>query len=210
MSDLGRSLVFTFKYWDEMHALYLDPEEWNEDNILYSEMDHATYEKLEAVAERAEVRAKDFLKDAGERLSAMMDGFCKTSLVKYTANTTYWRCEVRLWPRGKRKPGQNYKASLGFTLGAERPEYLAWVWSQGGRAREDELYALFRQSGRFEGLKNSQYDGSTSGNLFLETWPLLAEGHEGFELDYEEFMERCLDPFKKLDDALVSELLAKY
>jgi hypothetical protein len=206
MKELGRSLVFHLKYWDEMNALY-----WEEDDKFIGNLKDPDkiLEMVQAIGDNACEQAASFLQICADNLMKYISLFCNARIKSQRRSVEInWDLEIDLWPKRRKKPNSTY-CQMGFTiLDPEEcpadwyPSVLPWMWVRGGNPNEEKLIQILGEKAK-SGSRDFNWQGGT---VVLDRIRLLPQGLEGFEVDAYPFIDQCVKAFRLITEKDVNRI----
>jgi hypothetical protein len=192
MAALGKSLVFYFKYWNEMTRLCT-----SEGGELAELEDlpnpENTREMAVQVGAKADRQAAEFLEACAPEIEKHFKsiGQCKRKTSRKVVERK-WSIEFNIWPKYKRAPAKP-KMTAGVDIQRlDKPEIIPWIWRQGGEEAEKTLEHILGNRAK---VRARELDWSP-GTIGLERFSIMPDRLEGFDIDRDSLIERVQQAFR--------------
>jgi hypothetical protein len=189
MPALGKSLVFYFKYWTEMHRL-CDSEGAELEGLPDPER---TREMAQAVGDKASRQAADFLEACAPAVEEHFDsiGRCQRITSRKIVERN-WSLAFGIWPKNRIKRGKP-KMQVGIEFGTMGAlEIIPWVWRVGGEEAEKKLEWSLKERVQ----ASSQELGWKPGTVGLDRIQIDIKNIPGFDVDRDPLVQQVQKVFR--------------
>ncbi len=143
MTTLGKSLVFYFKYNNEVCELYEDRDDDDDLPIIPDHDEKRTRDlikRIEAISDQADDEFEIFR----ERIDASFEKVLGDSFnIKKIARKS-WASEYGVWPKQIREIPSKYIITIGVTVDANKKQIQFWIWGKGGKNANKVLSDIFK------------------------------------------------------------------
>jgi len=187
MAAVGKSLVFYFKYWTEMHRLC---ETEGGDLEGLPEPDK-TREMAQEVGSKATRQAADLLEACTPGLEEHFNSIGRCQRItsrKIVERKRSLRYNIWL----QRKPAKPRMEAGIDILRLDKPEIIPWIWRVGGDESEKRLEHILQQKVK---VRSQEVDWP-AGTIGLDRIPLLPDSLPGFDLEREPLLQQVQRAFK--------------
>ncbi len=205
MTQLGRSLGFHLKYWEEMVAIY-----WEDDNksIKNLEDQDKIIEMVNTIGDNACEQAERFLRACADKVVNYISLFCNAKIRTRKSDIQIdWELAIDLWPKRHKKPSQP-RCQIGLTiLDPENypadwsadwyPSLLPWVWVSDGKVNEENLAKTLNEK---IGVFRSRLFSWDPGTIVLDRIRLIPKDHVGFDVEASPLVDQCMKVIRKINE----------
>jgi len=196
MTNLGRSAVFCFKYWEQMRPFVMDEE--GKDVLLEREEIRQNEKMIRRVAERARQQVVEFLNAcASESEKHFKQWFDAEIITRISTTQEEWYVSLIVWPRGRPKP-----SSVRWTTGIcldfldRRDPFLIpyfWVGERESAAKLDRILGE-----RVKDVPEGFHWNDWSKMIVTPEIPIPARECNDFEIAMEPLIEKVIVAFSTI------------
>lgn len=191
MTQLGKSLVFYFRYWTEMQRL--ESEGGELEGLPEPEK---TREIALQVGGKASRQAADLLEKCTGGLEEHFRsiGRCKR-ITRERIVERNWSLAYSVWPRNRNKPAKaKLIAGIALLRLDDRFRLVPWFWRSGGDEAQQKLDHILQTRVKVRPEQLSMSLGSVG----LDNIPLVPDGLDGFDVDREPLIEKATQAFRAI------------
>ena len=163
MDSIGKALTFYLKYFQEMEALYVDK---NRELINGINNGDRILQLVEKIGKLADKQAADFLLNAAEGITKIVNSACSTKIVRRrSSHEDNWRIDTWFWPKNRKfgKKNKTRQFCIGFDELAGKPILYTSIWVKGGLSEEERIADILGEVVQFKS-KDLKWN---PGNLLL-------------------------------------------
>jgi hypothetical protein len=195
MTELGKFLVFQFKYHEEMRHLYWQKDATAKEEARKTLDDGKTLQMIDQVGVQCCQEATSFLGECGKVIEEHFDDVGHCSELKLSDRK--WTVSCGIWRTAAHKPQKmNWKMQAGVKLPMDGSEIIVWLW--GNRKAAAVQVMVNELNGAEEARRNEV--GAGRGYVALARIPVISPGHEGFVIDRDELRDRIKTAFGQITE----------